>query len=155
MTDEKTWEILSEAGKIFNEKGHEESTSWLVNDSGLSNSEFMAFDKFTRGLYDKLYRRYFMKIEEGGEDTRIDVLWQVIANGQKFYETINIDKLNKMAEDGDFNESFVYVITDAEFKYDRPTKKIAKIPSSKFSIRRHQFVRKGQYYRKIVSRQIF
>lgn len=134
MENKKAWQVLSKAGKIFNEQGEEESSSWIINESGLSNSELKKLEKFAYKKYKKLENRYFWEIENTGEDTISDILWQVIANGREFYESINIDVLNSMTENGDFRESFVYALMPLHEVYSS-SETVAKVVEISLSVR--------------------
>lgn len=134
MRNEKAWEVLSEAGEIFNKQGTEKSVEWILTDAGLSINERKSLVEFARGLYSHLSNRYFMELK-ASHHTTSDVLWQAIANGRDFYDSINIDVLNTMANNRDYRESFAYVFTEVvERNYDWG-KKVAKIVEVSLAVR--------------------
>lgn len=103
--DSTKWAFI-EAMK-FNERGYKGAGDWLVNESGLSQRDMNELEKFFRSKKSELYDKLF-GVEGVGDDGFDDLLSQIVANGEDFYNNITIERAQKMIDNDEFTESFSY-----------------------------------------------
>lgn len=91
----------------FNERGYEEAGRWLVEDSGLKLTEIKQVEEFARKKADDLYDKLF-DVTGVADDAYDDLLWQIVANGEEFYNNITLEKAQGMIDNKEYKESFSY-----------------------------------------------
>jgi len=101
------WMVIEQMN--FNERGYKGAGQYLVKESRLAfedmkNVEIFANNKVSE-LYDTLAEagRYL-----GSDDGFDDLLWQIVANGEEFYNNITVEKAKEMIDNEDYTESFGY-----------------------------------------------
>ena len=91
----------------FNARGHEGAGKYLVEESGLSLKGMKEVESFARrkcaALYDQLFN-----VKGVSDDSYDDLCWQIVANGEKFYNNITLDKAQEMIDNYEYTESFAY-----------------------------------------------
>lgn len=97
----------------YNERGHKGAGEWLLNESELSLKDMKELERFVRqkanSLYDKLTEagRYL-----GSDDGYSDLLYQIVANGEDFYNNITVERAKQMIDNEEYKESFSYAFLD-------------------------------------------
>ena len=101
------WMVIEQMN--FNERGYKGAGQYLVKESRLAfedmkNVEIFANNKVSE-LYDTLAEagRYL-----GSDDGFDDLLWQIVVNGEEFYNNITVEKAKEMIDNEDYTESFGY-----------------------------------------------
>lgn len=101
------WKVIEDMN--FNERGHKGAGQYLTTESGLTLEEMKNVEIFANSkvseLYDTLAEagRYL-----GSDDGFDDLLWQIVANGEEFYNNITVEKAKEMIDNEDYTESFGY-----------------------------------------------
>lgn len=91
----------------FNERGYEGSGQWLVNESGLSVRDMLILKEFAHQKKKKLYDR-LRDVVGVSDDSYDDLLFQIVANGEDFYNNTTLEQAQKMIDNKEFKESFAY-----------------------------------------------
>jgi len=79
----------------------------LINESGLTLDAMKKVEMFARRKQEKLYRQLFDVSGVSG-DSYDDLLWQIVANGEEFYNNITLEKAQSMIDNNEYTESFAY-----------------------------------------------
>ena len=91
----------------FNERGYKGAGEYLVTESSLTLKGMREVHDFAVNkvcaLYDKL-----TDIQGVSDDSFSDLCWQIVANGEEFYNNITLDKAQEMADNYEYTESFAY-----------------------------------------------
>ena len=99
------WQVIEDMN--FNERGHKEAGLYLINESGLKFGAVKKVESFARrkcaALYDKLF-----DVKGVSDDSYDDLRWQIVANGEEFYNNITLEKAQSMIDNNEFTESFAY-----------------------------------------------
>ena len=101
------WMVIEQMN--FNERGYKGAGQYLVKESRLAfedmkNVEIFANNKVSE-LYDTLAEAgHYL----GSDDGFSDLLWQIVANGEEFYNNITVEKAKEMIDNEDYTESFGY-----------------------------------------------
>ncbi len=74
-----------------------------------SEVEILRFEKNVSILMNDLDTRFGEYAIPCGDDGWSDIRAEIIARGKKFYDTIGIKKIYLMANNTDYNESFLYI----------------------------------------------
>ena len=92
----------------YNERGYDGCREWLKTESGLSKRDIGILEEFVNSKVDKLNTLFSGIVRCGSDDTWSDVRYQIVANGEEFYNTITAEKIQSMIDNGDYKESFAY-----------------------------------------------
>jgi hypothetical protein len=103
--DSVMWQVIEDMN--FNERGHEEAGLYLINESGLTFDAMRKVESFARRKQEKLYRQLF-DVQGVSDDSYDDLLWQIVANGEEFYNNITLEKAQSMVDNNEYTESFAY-----------------------------------------------
>lgn len=91
----------------FNIHGYIGASRYLIEDSGLTIQEMIDIRDFAEmkalNLYDKL-----LDVKGVGDDGYSDLLWQIVANGEEFYNNITLEEAQNMINEDRYAESFAY-----------------------------------------------
>jgi len=115
MDQNKMWEMIEKAN-WSKDHNYERIGRKFKKLSYLVRYELFAFiEQMMNDLNDKFEKDWLGKpgipvSDDGWSDLRAEV----IGRGQKFYKTITVDKLRKMAIDGDYYENFTYCMLDLD-----------------------------------------
>ena len=101
------WKVVEDMN--FNERGFEGAGQYLINESGLNFGEMKEMEIFVNNKVNELYD----KLGEvgdylGSDDGFDDLLWQVVANGEEFYNNITVEKVKEMVDNEEYTENFGY-----------------------------------------------
>jgi hypothetical protein len=99
------WQVIEDMN--FNERGHHGAGLYLVNKSGLSLDGMRKVESFARRKCGELYKQLF-DITGVSDDGYDDLRWQIVANGEKFYNNITLAKAQSMVDNNGYKESFGY-----------------------------------------------
>ena len=99
------WQVIEDMN--FNERGHKEAGLYLTNESGLSLDGMRKVESFARSKCRALYQRLF-DVKGVSDDSYDDLRWQIVANGEEFYNNITLEKAQSMIDNNEFTESFGY-----------------------------------------------
>ena len=119
--DSVMWQVIEDMN--FNERGHEEAGLYLINESGLTFDAMKKVESFARRKQEKLYRQLF-DVQGVSDDSYDDLLWQIVANGEEFYNNITLEKAQSMVDNNEYTESFAYAfhqIDDLETLIEKET----------------------------------
>jgi len=103
--DKEFWDVITLMN--FNERGHKEAGRLLVEDLGLKFTEIKQVEEFARKKANDLYDKLF-NVQGVGDDGYSDLLWQIVANGEEFYNNITLEKAQSMIDNNEYTESFAY-----------------------------------------------
>ena len=103
--DSVMWQVIEDMN--FNERGHDEAGLYLINESGLTLDAMKKVEMFARRKQEKLYRQLF-DVTGVSDDSYDDLLWQIVANGEEFYNNITLEKAQSMIDNNEYTESFAY-----------------------------------------------
>jgi hypothetical protein len=92
----------------YNERGYDGCHEWLETESGLSKLDISILKEFVDSKVDELNARFSGIVRCGSDDTWSDVRYQIVANGEEFYNTITAEKMQSMIDNMDYKESFAY-----------------------------------------------
>jgi len=98
------WQVIEDMN--FNERGHDGAGLYLTNESGLSLDGMRKVESFARRKCVELYKPLF-DVKGVSDDSYDDLRWQIVANGEEFYNNIEsfayafhqIDDLEKLIEE--------------------------------------------------------
>ena len=99
------WQVIEDMN--FNERGHKGAGLYLANESGLSLDGMRKVESFARSKCRALYQRLF-DVKGVSDDSYDDLRWQIVANGEEFYNNITLEKAQSMIDNNEFTESFGY-----------------------------------------------
>jgi len=99
------WQVIEDMN--FNERGHDEAGLYLINESGLTLDAMKKVEMFAQRKQEKLYRQLF-DVTGVSDDSYDDLLWQIVANGEEFYNNITLEKAQSMIDNNEYTESFAY-----------------------------------------------
>ena len=99
------WKVIEDMN--FNERGHTGAGLYLVNESGLSVDGMRKVESFARRKCGELYKQLF-DVTGVSDDSYDDLRWQIVANGEEFYNNITLEKAQSMIDNNEFTESFGY-----------------------------------------------
>ena len=99
------WQVIEDMN--FNERGHKGAGLYLTNESGLSLDGMRKVESFARRKCGELYKQLF-DITGVSDDSYDDLRWQIVANGEEFYNNITLEKAQSMIDNNEFTESFGY-----------------------------------------------
>ena len=99
------WQVIEDMN--FNERGHKKAGLYLTNESGLSLDGMRKVESFARGKCRALYQRLF-DVKGVSDDSYDDLRWQIVANGEEFYNNITLEKAQSMIDNNEFTECFSY-----------------------------------------------
>lgn len=98
------WQIIEDMD--FNARGHRGASKYLLEESKLNLLGMKAVRDFATKKANELYSRFSdMNSNEG---TIRDVCWQIVANGEEFYNNITKKEAQNMADENQYKESFEY-----------------------------------------------
>lgn len=92
----------------YNEHGYRGCGKWLKTESGLSKRDVYILREFVESKVDELNTNFSKEIERCSDDTWSDVRYQIVANGEEFYNTITAEKMQSMIDNREYKESFAY-----------------------------------------------
>lgn len=96
----------------YNERGYKGCREWLQEESDLSYHDIQILGEFVYSKVNELNTRFLGIVRCGSDDTWSDVRYQVVANGEEFYNTITAEKIQSMIDNMDYKESFAYSFLD-------------------------------------------
>ena len=99
------WQVIEDMN--FNERGHKGAGLYLANESGLSLDGMRKVESFARSKCRALYQRLF-DVKGVSDDSYDDLRWQIVANGEEFYNNITLEKAQSMIDNNEFTECFAY-----------------------------------------------
>ena len=99
------WQVIKDMN--FNERGHKGAGLYLTNESGLSLDGMRKVESFARRKCGELYKQLF-DVKGVSDDSYDDLRWQIVANGEEFYNNITVEKAQSMIDNNEFTESFGY-----------------------------------------------
>ena len=115
MTQEqKCWKMIEDAKWKFDHDYERISFNW----SELPKNEFKMLDSFIESKATALFEKYqdAWLGHDGGpgidvsDDSWSDLIYDVIGRGERFYNSITVEKLREMADNDDYEESFAYCL---------------------------------------------
>ena len=115
------WQVIEDMN--FNERGHEGAGLYLTNESGLSLDGMRKVESFARRKCVELYKPLF-DVKGVSDDSYDDLRWQIVANGEEFYNNITLEKAQSMVDNNEYTESFAYAfhqIDDLETLIEKET----------------------------------
>ena len=99
------WQVIEDMN--FNERGHKEAGLYLINESGLKFGAVKQVESFARRKCAALYNQLF-DVKGVSDDSYDDLRWQIVANGEEFYNNITLEKAQSMIDNNEFTECFAY-----------------------------------------------
>ena len=99
------WQVIEDMN--FNERGHHKAGLYLTDESGLSLDGMRKVESFARRKCGELYKQLF-DVTGVSDDSYDDLRWQIVANGEEFYNNITLEKAQSMIDNNEFTESFGY-----------------------------------------------
>ena len=99
------WQVIEDMN--FNERGHNGAGLYLTSKSGLSLDGMRKVESFARRKCRALYQRLF-DVKGVSDDSYDDLRWQIVANGEEFYNNITLEKAQSMVDNNEFTECFAY-----------------------------------------------
>ena len=99
------WQVIEDMN--FNERGHAGAGLYLTNESGLSLDGMRKVESFARRKCNALYQQLF-DVKGVSDDSYDDLRWQIVANGEEFYNNITLEKAQSMIDNNEFTECFAY-----------------------------------------------
>ena len=99
------WQVIEDMN--FNERGHKGAGLYLTNESGLSLDGMRKVESFARRKCNALYQQLF-DVKGVSDDSYDDLRWQIVANGEEFYNNITLEKAQSMIDNNEFTECFAY-----------------------------------------------
>ena len=99
------WQVIEDMN--FNERGHKEAGLYLINESGLKFGAVKKVESFARRKCAALYDQLF-DVKGVSDDSYDDLRWQIVANGEEFYNNITLEKAQSMIDNNEFTECFAY-----------------------------------------------
>ena len=105
------WQVIEDMN--FNKRGHDGAGLYLTNESGLKLSAMKQVESFARHKCATLYGQLFA-VNGVSDDSYDDLRWQIVANGEEFYNNITLEKAQSMIDNNEFTESFAYAFHDVD-----------------------------------------
>ena len=108
------WQVIEDMN--FNKRGHNGAGLYLTSESGLSLDGMRKVESFARRKCNALYQQLF-DVKGVSDDSYDDLRWQIVANGEEFYNNITLEKAQSMIDNDEYKECFAYAfhkIDDAE-----------------------------------------
>ena len=99
------WQVIEDMN--FNERGHAGAGLYLTSESGLSLDGMRKVESFARRKCNALYQQLF-DVKGVSDDSYDDLRWQIVANGEEFYNNITLEKAQSIIDNNEFTESFAY-----------------------------------------------
>ena len=99
------WQVIEDMN--FNKRGHNGAGLYLTNESGLSLDGMRKVESFARRKCSALYKQLF-DVTGVSDDSYDDLRWQIVANGEEFYNNITLEKAQSMIDNREYKESFAY-----------------------------------------------
>jgi len=99
------WQVIEDMN--FNERGHHKAGLYLTDESGLSVDGMRKVESFARRKCGALYNQ-LIDVTGVSDDSYDDLRWQIVANGEEFYNNITLEKAQSMIDNNEFTESFGY-----------------------------------------------
>ena len=99
------WQVIEDMN--FNKRGHNGAGLYLTNESGLSLDGMRKVESFARRKCGELYKQ-LLGVTGVSDDSYDDLRWQIVANGEEFYNNITLEKAQSMIDNNEFTESFGY-----------------------------------------------
>lgn len=99
------WQVIEDMN--FNKRGHNGAGLYLTNESGLSLDGMRKVESFARRKCHQLYHQ-LLNVTGVSDDSYDDLRWQIVANGEEFYNNITLEKAQSMIDNNEFTESFGY-----------------------------------------------
>ena len=99
------WQVIEDMN--FNERGHNGAGLYLTNESGLSLDGMRKVESFARRKCGELYKQLF-DVTGVSDDSYDDLRWQIVANGEEFYNNITLEKAQSMIDNDEYKECFAY-----------------------------------------------
>jgi len=99
------WQVIEDMN--FNKRGHDGAGLYLTNESGLSFDGMRKVESFARRKCGELYKQLF-DVTGVSDDSYDDLRWQIVANGEEFYNNITLEKAQSMIDNDEYTESFGY-----------------------------------------------
>ena len=99
------WQVIEDMN--FNKRGHNGAGLYLTNESGLSLDGMRKVESFARRKCGELYKQLF-DVTGVSDDSYDDLRWQIVANGEEFYNNITLEKAQSMVDNNEFTECFAY-----------------------------------------------
>jgi len=99
------WQVIEDMN--FNERGHNGAGLYLTNESGLSLDGMRKVESFARLKCRQLYQQLF-DVKGVSDDSYDDLRWQIVANGEEFYNNITLEKAQSMIDNDEYKECFAY-----------------------------------------------
>lgn len=115
------WQVIEDMN--FNERGHDGAGLYLTNESGLTLDGMRKVESFARRKCVELYKPLF-DVKGVSDDSYDDLRWQIVANGEEFYNNITLEKAQSMIDNNEYKESFAYAfhqIDDLETLIEKET----------------------------------
>ena len=108
------WQVIEDMN--FNKRGHNGAGLYLTSESGLSLDGMRKVESFARRKCNALYKELF-DVKGVSDDSYDDLRWQIVANGEEFYNNITLEKAQSMIDNNEYKECFAYAfhqINDVE-----------------------------------------
>ena len=99
------WQVIEDMN--FNERGHAGAGLYLTSESGLSLDGMRKVESFARRKCNALYQQLF-DVKGVSDDSYDDLRWQIVANGEEFYNNITLEKAQRMVDNNEYKECFAY-----------------------------------------------
>lgn len=108
MEESKLWQVIEDMN--FNERGHRGAGQYLTTEAGLTLEDMKKVEVFANNKVAELYECELSEVGSyiGSDDGFSDLLWQIVANGEKFYNNITVEKAKEMVDNEEYTESFGY-----------------------------------------------
>ena len=99
------WQVIEDMN--FNERGHHKAGLYLTDESGLSLDGMRKVESFARRKCSALYKQ-LLDVTGVSDDSYDDLRWQIVANGEEFYNNITLEKAQSMVDNNEYKECFAY-----------------------------------------------
>lgn len=109
LTGEKCWELIKEAN-WQSDHNYERIRELYMKLSQGELKQLLMFVKHKIDVLEETFRDDWLG-KPGisvSDDGWFDLKAEVVGRGKEFYQSINKEKLRKMADEGDYYENFVY-----------------------------------------------
>jgi len=99
------WQVIEDMN--FNMRGHKGAGLYLTSESGLLLDGMRKVESFARLKCRQLYQQLF-DVKGVSDDGYDDLRWQIVANGEEFYNNITLEKAQSMIDNNEYKECFAY-----------------------------------------------
>ena len=115
MTQEqKHWKTIEDAKWDFDHDYERIAYDW----GQMSAKEFKALEEFIRNKHFELAEKFhdaWLGLDDNGgiplsDDSWHDLLAEIVGKGERFYNSITIEKIKEMAINNDYEECFLYCL---------------------------------------------